>query len=70
MFGGLWARRCLPQGSPCLGTDHNLCSLAGMRTLASPPCSHAPRAGAWKLSTAAHHGGPAAGCCPAAALSQ
>lgn len=28
------------------------------------------RAGARELSTAAHHGGPAAGRCPAAALSQ
>lgn len=57
VFWGLGQEGAYARVLPCLGTDHSLC-----------PCL--PRAGAWELSTATHHGRLAAGRRPAAALSQ
>lgn len=62
--GGLWARRCLPGCSPAWAE-----TTASVPQLASPPLV-TPRPGAQELGTAAHHGGPAAGCSPATALGQ
>lgn len=52
-----------------LGIDHSVCSSARVRLW---PYSSLPplRARAAELGAAAHHGGPVAGCSPAAALSQ